>query len=61
MRKFILPAQVREEALRALYRMNITAATLFPGLDGLARSIGYELEMVWEQLIVDYRQRLSTD
>jgi len=57
LRKFILPAHVREEALRALYRMNITAATLFPGLDGLARSIGYELEMVWEQLIVDYRQR----
>jgi hypothetical protein len=57
LRKFILPASVREEAMRALYRMNITAASLFPGLDGLARSIGYELEMVWEQLIVDYRQR----
>jgi hypothetical protein len=28
--------------------MNITHATLFPDLDGLARSIGYELEVVWE-------------
>ncbi|MFL9927288.1 FRG domain-containing protein [Herbaspirillum lusitanum] len=56
-RKFILPASVRGEALRALYRMNITAATLFPDLDGLARSIDYELETVWEQLIVDYRSR----
>ena len=27
--------------------MNITNATLFPDLDGLARSIGMELEMVW--------------
>lgn len=58
-RKFILPAALREPALRALYRMNITAATLFPGLDGLARSIDYELEMVWEQLIVDYQSRLG--
>jgi hypothetical protein len=28
---------------RSLYRMNITQATLFPGLEGLAR-IAYELE-----------------
>ncbi len=57
--KFVLPMHVREEALHALYRMNITAATLFPGLDGLARSIAYELETVWEQLIVDYRQKMG--
>lgn len=58
LRKFVLPRRIRSEALHALYRMNVTAATLFPGLDGLARSIGYELETVWEQLIVDYRQRI---
>jgi hypothetical protein len=27
--------------------MNITNATLFPDLDGLARSLGYELEFHW--------------
>jgi hypothetical protein len=46
--KFILPAaKVRETGLRELYRMNITYATLFPDLDGLARSLAYELEFHW--------------
>jgi hypothetical protein len=43
-----LPAQMREEAMKSLYRMNITNATLFPDLDGLAKSIGVELEMIWQ-------------
>jgi hypothetical protein len=48
MAKFILPAaKVREMGLRELYRMNITFATLFPDLDGLARSLGFELEFHW--------------
>jgi len=48
MAKFILPAgRLRETGLRELYRMNITHATLFPDLDGLARSLGYELEFHW--------------
>jgi hypothetical protein len=42
-----LPRQLREEAMKSLYRMNITNATLFPDLDGLAKSIGVELEMIW--------------
>ena len=46
-RKFVLPPAVRAEAMLSLYRMNITHATLFPDLDGLARSIGYELEITW--------------
>ncbi len=29
---------------RALFSMNIKQSTLFPGLDGLARSMEYELE-----------------
>ena len=47
MRKFVLPPSLRAEAMLSLYRMNITHATLFPDLDGLARSIGYELEITW--------------
>jgi hypothetical protein len=48
MAKFVLPAaKIRETGLRELYRMNITYATLFPDLDGLARSLGYELEFHW--------------
>lgn len=60
-RKLVLPASAREEAMRALYRMNVTSATLFPDLDGLARSMGYELEVVWERLVRDYRRRIDTE
>jgi hypothetical protein len=45
--KVVLSQQMRAEAMHALYRMNITQATLFPDLDGLARSIAYELEEAW--------------
>jgi FRG domain len=61
LRKYVLPASARADAMRALYRMNITHATLFPDLDGLARSIGYELEVVWSRLIDDYRARVGED
>jgi hypothetical protein len=55
-RKIVLPASMREEAMRTLYRMNITHATLFPDLDGLARSLAFELEMVWSGSNVDPEQ-----
>jgi hypothetical protein len=45
--KFVLANAVREVGMRELYRMNITYATLFPDLDGLAKSMGYELEFHW--------------
>jgi len=45
--KIVLANAVREVGMRELYRMNITHATLFPDLDGLARSLGYELEFHW--------------
>jgi len=45
--KITLTNPVREVAMRELYRMNITHATLFPDLDGLARSLAYELEFHW--------------
>jgi hypothetical protein len=40
-------AKVRDEAMFNFYNMNITNATLFPGLDGMARSLSYELEFHW--------------
>jgi FRG domain len=45
--KIILKNAVRESGMRELYRMNITYATLFSDLDGLAKSMGYELEFHW--------------
>ncbi len=45
--KIVLANAVRETAMRELYRMNITYATLFPDLDGLAKSMRYELEFHW--------------
>ncbi len=54
--KFVLPLEMRATAMRALYRMNVTYATLFPDLDGLARSVSYELEAIWERLVEDYER-----
>lgn len=59
--KFVLPLSMREEAMRALYRMNVTYATLFPDLDGLARSVSYELEVIWERLVEDYERAHAED
>ena len=39
MAKFVMTHPVREVGMRELYRMNITYATLFPDLDGLAKSM----------------------
>jgi len=41
--KIVLPAKCRQEALVDLRHMNITWATLFPGLEGYARSVVQEL------------------
>jgi hypothetical protein len=49
--KIVLPARIRMDAMKWLYRMNITNASLFPGLDGLARSIAVELEIVWSGML----------
>ena len=38
---------IRKVAMSRLYAMNITNASLFPDLDGLARSMAYELEYHW--------------
>lgn len=48
--QFVLnTSKVRAEAMASLYSMNITQATLFPGLDGLARSMAYEFEYSWQR------------
>jgi hypothetical protein len=47
--KYVLKtSKLRESAMRKLYSMNVTYYTLFPGLDGLARSMGFESEYNWK-------------
>lgn len=41
--KYILTKSVRFEAIRRLRMMNISAATLFPGIDGFCRSLKYNI------------------
>ncbi|MCJ2368219.1 FRG domain-containing protein [Aeromonas dhakensis] len=43
--KFNLDCKLRRDALYDLRLMNITSATLFPGLDGLAQSISLEIQL----------------
>lgn len=58
LKKLILPSRkIRTDGMRSLYRTNITNATLFPDLDGLAKSIAFELEIVWKGLPADPRDR----
>ena len=47
LKKVVLPSAIRKQAMRDLYRMNIRASTLFPDLDGLGRSLSFELEVHW--------------
>lgn len=47
-KKLVLRTEkLRSAVMYELYSMNITNYTLFPGLDGLARSLSYELEYSW--------------
>jgi len=54
--KYVLPYEIRAEAMEALYRMNVTNANLFPDLEGLARASAYELEVIWGRLVEDYQR-----
>jgi hypothetical protein len=38
---------LRKQTMTRLHNMNINNATLFPGVDGLARSLAFELEFEW--------------
>ena len=55
--KYVLPIAMRALAMNALYRMNVTYASLFPDIEGLARATAYELEVIWERLEHEFRQR----
>jgi FRG domain len=39
---------LRKQTMEKLHNMNINNATLFPGIDGLARSLAFELEFKWK-------------
>lgn len=54
--KAIIPRRSKPEILRRLRQVNITANTLFPGLDGLGRSVA-ELVRVDCRHIADARER----
>ena len=42
-KKFILSGSLRYEGIQRLKRMNITSATLFPGIDGFCRSLKFQI------------------
>jgi FRG domain len=47
--KIRLPQHLHTKALRDLYAMNVTSASLFPGLDGFARSLYHEIRLMSER------------
>jgi len=52
--QLLLDKSVRQEAMKELYRMNITYASLWPDLEGLSRSMNQELELIWQPLIDEF-------
>jgi len=42
-RKIVIPADLRFEGVHRLRRMNISSATLFPGMDGFCRSLRFQV------------------
>ena len=52
--KFVIPARLRFEGFEILKRMNITSATLFPGIDGFCKSLRYQvLETTQSQKLLE--------
>lgn len=47
--KILLPTGIQHDALKDLWNMNVSAASLFPGLDGFARSLYYfvKVDNLW--------------
>ena len=44
--RFTVPAKRKPAFLKRLYQLNVTAATLFPGLDGLGAEIEESVRLV---------------
>jgi FRG domain len=56
--KVLLPVTTHHDALHDLWKMNISAATLFPGLDGFARSLRHfiRIDNLWHvKFMAEYR------
>jgi hypothetical protein len=52
--KYIIPAELRLSGLERLKRMNITSATLFPGIDGFSKSLRFQsLETTQSQKLLE--------
>jgi len=52
--KYIIPARLRLSGLERLKRMNITSATLFPGIEGFSKSLRFQiLETTKSQKLLD--------
>ncbi len=47
--KIVIPGSVRLDLLEELEKMNISYATLFPGLDGFARSLRTSLQLLFHR------------
>lgn len=52
--QLVLDKSVRLKAMKELYRMNITYASLWPDIDGLSRSMNQELEIIWQPLVDEF-------
>lgn len=55
--KLLIHLEARRSILRELHRMNTSESTLFPGLDGFARSLGTTITMSE----VDYLEECEVD
>jgi hypothetical protein len=52
--KYIIPAKLRLSGLERLKSMNITSATLFPGIDGFSKSLKFQvLETIQNQKLLE--------
>lgn len=48
--KVIVPKALKAQLLSRLFKMNISAQSLFPGIDGYCRSLGERLAYQWPAL-----------
>jgi FRG domain len=56
--KILIPGKLRAEVLDDLYRMNISYASLFPGLEGYARSLSERLFLEADPAVMEIRDQV---